>query len=108
MLERNLAGARFLMKEASERLENNSKLISEFTIIKEAIDQDIKALETIDLSDISKIYREIDNMAKRITSLKFSVDKEDSSKSVTDIDNTEEGVNAVSYTHLTLPTNREV
>ena len=93
MLERNLAGARFLMKEASERLENNSKLISEFTIIKEAIDQDIKALETIDLPDISKIYREIDNMAKRITSLKFSVDKEDSSKSVTDIDNTEEGVN---------------
>ena len=92
-LERNLAAARFLMKEASERLENNSKLISEFTIIKEAIDQDIKALEKINLPDISKIYREIDNMVKRITSLKFSVDKEERSKSANDIENTEAGFN---------------
>ena len=93
MLERNLAAARFLMKEASERLENNSKLISEFTIIKEAIDQDIKALETIDLPDISKIYQEIDNIAKRVTSLEFSVDIEGSSKSAKDIENTESGFN---------------
>ena len=93
MLERNLAAARFLMKEASERLENNSKLISEFTIIKEAIDQDIKALETIDLPDISKIYQEIDNIAKRVTSLEFSVDIEGSSKSAKDIENTEAGFN---------------
>ena len=70
MLERNLDAAIFLMKEVSERLENNSKLISEFAIIKEAIDLDIKALETIDLPDISKIYREIDNIVKRITFLK--------------------------------------
>ena len=92
-LERNPAAARFLMKEVSERLENNSKLISEFTIIKEAIDQDIRALETIDLPDISKIYQEIDNIAKRVTSLEFSVDIEGSSKSAKDIENTESGFN---------------
>ncbi|MFL2504810.1 MAG: uroporphyrinogen-III C-methyltransferase [Candidatus Azotimanducaceae bacterium] len=92
-LERNPAAARFLMKEVSERLEKNSKLISEFTIIKEAIDQDIKALETIDLPDISKIYQEIDNIAKRVTSLEFSVDIEGSSKSAKDIENTESGFN---------------
>ena len=93
ILERNLAAARFLMKEVSERLENNSKLISEFTIIKEAIDQDIRALETIDLPDISKIYQEIDNIAKRVTSLEFPVDREGSSKSAKDIENTEAGFN---------------
>ena len=92
-LERNPAAARFLMKEVSERLEKNSNLISEFTIIKEAIDQDIKALETIDLPDISKIYQEIDNIAKRVTSLEFSVDIEGSSKSAKDIENTEAGFN---------------
>ena len=92
-LERNPAAARFLMKEVSERLEKNSNLISEFTIIKEAIDQDIKALETIDLPDISKIYQEIDNIAKRVTSLEFSVDIEGSSKSAKDIENTESGFN---------------
>ena len=93
MLERNLDAAIFLMKEASERLEKNSKLISEFAIIKEAIDLDIKALETIDLPDISKIYREINNIVKRITSLKFSVDKEEKLKSAKDIENTEAGFN---------------
>ena len=92
-LERNPAAARFLMKEVSERLEKNSNLISEFTIIKEAIDQDIRALETIDLPDISKIYRELDNIAKRVTSLEFSVDIEGSSKSAKDIENTEAGFN---------------
>ena len=95
MLERNLAAATLLMQEVSERLENNSKLISEFTIIKEAIDQDIKALETIDLPDISKIYREIDNMVKRVTSLKLPVDKEESSKSANDIENTEADFNSL-------------
>ncbi|MFL2505356.1 MAG: uroporphyrinogen-III C-methyltransferase [Candidatus Azotimanducaceae bacterium] len=93
MLERNLAAAKLLMKEVSERLENNSKLISEFTIIKEAIDQDIKALEIINSPDISKIYRQIDNMVKRVTSLKLSVDKEERSKSANDIENTEAGFN---------------
>ena len=39
MLERNLAAAKLLMKEVSERLENNSKLISEFATIKEAIER---------------------------------------------------------------------
>ena len=93
VLERNLSAARFLMKEVSERLENNSKLISEFTIINEAIDQDIKALKKINLPDISKIYLEIDNIVKRITSLKFSVDKEESSKSANDIEDTKAGWN---------------
>ena len=91
MLERNLVAARFLMKEVYETLENNSKLISEFSILKEAIDQDIKRLETVDLPDISKIYREIDNMVRRITSLEFSVDKEERSKSDNDSENTEAG-----------------
>ena len=93
MLEQNLAAAKVLMKEVSERLENNSELISEFTIIKDAIDQDIQALETIELPDISKIYREIDNMVKRISFLKFSADKEESSKSAKDIENTEADFN---------------
>ena len=84
LLERNLDAAIFLMKEVSERLENNSKLISDFAIIKEAIDLDVKALEAKDLPDISKIYREIDNIVKRVTFLKFSVAKEVNSKGAKD------------------------
>ena len=34
--------------------------------------------------DISKIYRELDNIVKRISSLKFSVDKEEISKELFD------------------------
>ncbi len=91
LLERNLDAAIFLMKEVSERLENNSKLISDFAIIKEAIDLDVKALEAKDLPDISKIYREIDNIVKRVTFLKFSVAKEVNSKGAKDSEKTEAG-----------------
>ena len=45
------------------------------------------------MPDVSKIYREIDNMVKRVTSLKLSVDKEESSKSANDIENTEADFN---------------
>ena len=81
MLERNLDAAKFLMKEVAERLENNRKLIS-VCDYKGGYSLDVKALETIDLPDISKIYREINNIVKRITSLKVSVDKNKTQKTL--------------------------
>ena len=77
VLERNLSAAIFLMKEASVRLENNSNLISEAASIEDAIDRDIRALETIDLPDISKVYQEINGIVDRLTYLKFPVDKKE-------------------------------
>ena len=81
MFERSLAPAISLMEEVSNKLDRNSSIISEFVVLKKVIDQDIEALKTSDVSDISKIYQHIDNVLKRVASLKFTIDDSESSVS---------------------------
>ncbi|MDC2964059.1 uroporphyrinogen-III C-methyltransferase [Gammaproteobacteria bacterium] len=77
LFERNFAAALLIMKEVSSRLEENSSTISDFALVKEAIDKDIELLKKSDLLDISRIYREIDDIVDAIASSTFIVNKEE-------------------------------
>ena len=77
LFERNLAAAIMMMKEVSIRLEKNSTMISDFEVIKEAIEADIDLLKESDLVDISVIYKEIGDIMNEIAFSTFTVNKEE-------------------------------
>ena len=76
LFERDFASALLIMKEVSSRLEENRGTISDFALIKEAIDKDIELLKESDLPDISRIYGEIDDILDALAVSTFIVNKE--------------------------------
>ena len=80
LFERDFAAALLIMKAVSSRLEENSSTISDFDLIKEAIDKDIGLLKEVDLPDISRIYREIDDIVDALALSTFIVNKEETQR----------------------------
>ena len=89
LFERNLAAAILMMKEVSLRLEKNSTMISDFEVIKEAIDKDVDLLKKTDLVDISVIYKEIGDVMNEIALSTFTVNKEENLRKARNLDDSQ-------------------
>ena len=75
LFERNFACSIIDYERSVFKIRGEQSTISDFALIKEAIDKDIELLEKSDLPDISRIYREIDDILNAVAVSTFMVIK---------------------------------